>query len=150
MPHAGLMGSHDGMDAIIGALGPIATSARDLALFCRTMLDHQPWLVEPQLIEIPWKQEIVDGAGLPKKLTFAILWDDGVVRPHPPILDALKTTKEALVAAGHDVVDWEPIDHELHWKILVNLYFEPTPDLVYTTHLLKYPYPAETVFPRWR
>ena len=58
--------------------------------------------------------------------------------------------KEALVAAGHDVVDWEPIDHELHWKILVNLYFEPTPDLVYTTHLLKYPYPAETVVPRWR
>ena len=27
MPHAGLMGSHDGMDAIVGALGPLASLA---------------------------------------------------------------------------------------------------------------------------
>lgn len=124
MPHAGLMGSHDGMDAIIGALGPIATSARDLALFCRVMLEYQPWLVEPPLIEMPWKQEIVDGEGIPKKLTVAILWDDGVVKPHPPILDALKYTKDALLRAGHDVINWNPIDHKLHWEILVNVYFE--------------------------
>ena len=121
MPHAGLMGSHDGMDAIIGALGPIATSTRDLALFCRTMLDHQPWLVEPQLIEIPWKQEIVDGAGLPKKLTFAILWDDGVVKPHPPLVRELKRVKAALEAAGHEVVDWEPLEHQENWDLIVRL-----------------------------
>lgn len=123
MPHAGLMGSHDGMDAIIGALGPIATSARDLALFCRVMLEYQPWLVEPQLIEIPWNQGLVDGEGIPRKLTIAILWDDGVVKPHPPILDALKYTKDALVRAGHEVINWNPIDSELHWKILVNIDF---------------------------
>jgi len=33
LPHAGLMGSHDGMDEIVGCVGPIATSARDLELF---------------------------------------------------------------------------------------------------------------------
>ena len=114
------MGSHDGMDAIIGALGPIATSARDLALFCHTMLDHQPWLVEPQLIEIPWKQEIVDGAGLPKKLTFAILWDDGVVKPHPPIQAALQRLKRQLLDAGHEVIDWVPIDHKYAWELIVS------------------------------
>ncbi|OBZ79108.1 hypothetical protein A0H81_01527, partial [Grifola frondosa] len=66
MPHAGLMGSHDGMDAIVGALGPLATSARDLALFCRVMLEHEPWLIEPALLEIPWKQSLAEGEGIPQ------------------------------------------------------------------------------------
>ncbi|TBU34381.1 amidase [Dichomitus squalens] len=123
LPHAGLMGSHDGMDAIVGALGPLATSARDLALFCQVMSQYEPWLVEPPLIEIPWRQEIVEGAGLPTKLAIAILWDDGVVTPHPPILDALKRTSDALVAAGHDVITWDPIEHQGAWDLITKLYF---------------------------
>ncbi|KAI0785340.1 amidase [Irpex lacteus] len=123
MPHAGLMGSHDGLDAIIGALGPIATSARDLALFCRVMLQYEPWLSEPPLLEIPWKQDVADGLQTPAKLCFAILWDDGVVLPHPPILDALKRTKDALLRAGHEVVDWRPVDHQYAWDLICKLYF---------------------------
>ncbi|KAI0695647.1 amidase [Cytidiella melzeri] len=123
MPHAGLMGSHDGMDAIIGALGPIATSARDLELFCRVMLHYKPWLVEPALLEMPWKHDTADGLDTPAKLCFAILWDDGVVLPHPPILDALKRTKDALVRAGHQVVNWTPVDHEQAWELICKLYF---------------------------
>ncbi|TFK95025.1 amidase [Polyporus arcularius HHB13444] len=123
LPHAGLMGSHDGMDAIVGALGPLATSARDLALFCRVMSQYEPWLVEPPLIEIPWRQDIVDGDGIPDKLSIAILWDDGVVTPHPPILDALKRTQDALTAAGHEVIAWEPIDHQEAWDLITKLYF---------------------------
>ncbi|KAI0094460.1 amidase [Irpex rosettiformis] len=123
MPHAGLMGSHDGMDAIIGALGPIATSARDLALFCRVMLQYETWLIEPPLLEIPWKQDVADGLQTPSKLCFAILWDDGVILPHPPILDALKRTKDALVRAGHEVLDWKPVDHQYAWDLICKLYF---------------------------
>ena len=120
LPHAGLLGSHDGMDAIVGALGPIATSARDLALFCRVMLQYEPWIIEPSLIQIPWNQEVVDGIGISDRLSIAILWDDGVVKPHPPILDALKRAKDALVNAGHDVIDWIPIDHRKAWELLVS------------------------------
>ncbi|KAI0652389.1 general amidase GmdA [Trametes meyenii] len=123
MPHAGLLGSHDGMDAIVGALGPLATSARDLALFCRVMLQYEPWLQEPPLFEIPWKQDVAEGAGLPEKLTIAVLWDDGVAAPHPPILDALKRTRDALLAAGHDVITWEPVDHQAAWDLILKLYF---------------------------
>ncbi len=119
MPHAGLMGSHDGMDAIVGALGPLATSARDLALFCQVMLQHEPWIIEHSLFEIPWRQEIVDGEGIPDQLSIAVLWDDGVVVPHPPILDALRRTTDALTAAGHDVVIWDPVDHEAAWELIV-------------------------------
>ena len=143
MPHAGLMGSHDGMDAIIGAfmsaarlfvppiligrllsipgaLGPIARSARDLALFCRVMLQYNPWLVEPPLLEIPWKQDVADVLHLPDKLCFAILWDDGIVLPHPPILDAMKRTKDALVKAGHEVITWNVLDSKEAWELIVS------------------------------
>lgn len=123
LPHAGLEGSHDGMDAVVGALGPLATSARDLALFCRVMLQYEPWLVEPPLLEMPWRQNVIDGVGIPKQLSIAIMWDDGVVTPHPPILDALKRTKEALIAAGHDVITWEPLDHQEAWDLITRLYF---------------------------
>ncbi|KAI0778712.1 amidase [Trametes elegans] len=123
MPHAGLLGTHDGMDAIVGALGPLATSARDLALFCRTVLAAAPWLAEPSVVELPWRQDVADGAELPPRLSVAILWDDGVVTPHPPILDALKRVRDALLAAGHDVIPWEPVGHADAWELIRKLYF---------------------------
>jgi amidase len=43
---------------------------------------------------------------LPAKLTFAVLYDDGIIRPHPPILRGLKQTVASLRAAGHEVVDF--------------------------------------------
>lgn len=114
------MGSHDGMDAIVGSLGPIATSARDLELFCRTMSQYEPWKVEPQLLEIPWRSDVAEGINQPDKLSFAILWDDGVVAPHPPIIDALRRTEAALRAAGHDVIKWNVLEHHQYaWDLLV-------------------------------
>jgi amidase len=92
MPHAGLEGSHDGMDNIIGVVGPLATSARDLELFCSVMLQYQAWRLEHAALEIPWKPR--ESLNLPKQLCFAILKDDGVVTPHPPILDALALTRK--------------------------------------------------------
>ncbi|KAL5535682.1 hypothetical protein ACEPAF_3776 [Sanghuangporus sanghuang] len=123
IPHKGLLGSHDGMDAIIGVLGPITRSARDLSLFCRVMLLYEPWLVEPPLLEIPWKQDVVDGAGLPSRLCFAILWDDGVFPPEPAINEALAECKSVLTGKGYVVIDWEPIGHKEAWDLLTKLYF---------------------------
>jgi amidase len=107
------------MEAIVGALGPMASSARDLGLWCQVMLEAEPWNLEPPLLNMPWKHDLVNGVGLPEKSVFAILFDDGVVAPHPPILDALRQTKEALVAAGHEVVEWKPIDHDKAWDLIV-------------------------------
>lgn len=120
LPHAGLLGSHDGMDAIVGCVGPLARSARDLELFCRVMLDSKPWLIEAPLLEMPWKSEIAKGEGLPQKLSIAILFDDGVVAPHPPILSALEHYKAALIAAGHDVIEWKPLNHQEGWDLIVS------------------------------
>jgi amidase len=119
LPHSGLLGSHDGMDAIVGCVGPLATSARDLELFCRVMLDTKPWLDEASLLEMPWKGAVASGHGLPEKLSIAILFDDGVVAPHPPITKALNRYKDALVRAGHDVIEWKAMDHQNGWDLIV-------------------------------
>ncbi|KAG9314078.1 amidase signature domain-containing protein [Chiua virens] len=123
LPHSGLLGSHNGMDAIVGCVGPLARSARDLELFGKVMLDAEPWLSEPSLLDIPWKAEVARGQGLPEKLTIAILYDDGVVAPHPPITQALKRYEAELRKAGHDVVLWTPLDHERGWELILKLYF---------------------------
>jgi hypothetical protein len=68
---------------------------------------------EPGLIEIPWKHELAEGTGILQRLSITILWDDGVVVPYQPILNALKRTKDALIAAGHEVITWEPLDRIL-------------------------------------
>ncbi|OAX43009.1 amidase [Rhizopogon vinicolor AM-OR11-026] len=122
LPHSGLLGSHDGMDAIVGCVGPLATSARDLELFCRVMLDAKPWLDEPALLEMPWKRAVESEQSLPGKLAIAVLFDDGVVAPHPPIMKALKQYKDALVHAGHDVIEWKAVDHQNGWDLIVKLY----------------------------
>ncbi len=117
MPHAGLMGSHDGMDNIVGVVGPIAQSARDLELFCKTMLQYEAWILEHAVLEIPWQSNV----SLPERLCFAILWDDDVVRPHPPLTRELARVKRALLAAGHEVIDWVPLDHKAGWDLIVCL-----------------------------
>lgn len=105
--------------SIVGVLGPLARSARDLALFCKVMLDAQPWLLEAPLLEMPWKDDVANGLGLPPKLSFAIVWDDGVVAPHPPLQKALCRVKRALIDAGHEVIDWIPRNHQEGWDLIV-------------------------------
>ena len=76
MPHVGLMGSHDGMDNIVGVLGPLAHSARDLALFAKAMLEYKTWDLEAPLLCMQWNDDVAKGKGLPAKLCIAILADD--------------------------------------------------------------------------
>jgi Asp-tRNA(Asn)/Glu-tRNA(Gln) amidotransferase A subunit family amidase len=61
-------------------------------------------------------------------LSIAILWDDGVA-PHLPIVSALERYKEALIAAGHDVIDWELLHHQEGWGLIVGRISQsiPTP-----------------------
>lgn len=64
----------------------------------------KPWYRDPLVVRKPWIEEeyqlVEHGQG--GKLCFGILWNDGTVVPHPPIIRALEMTKKALVAAGHE------------------------------------------------
>ncbi|GAB1528443.1 hypothetical protein RhiTH_011637 [Rhizoctonia solani] len=57
------------------------------------------------------------------KLVIGFFTDDGVVAPHPPIIERLHKTRDALIAAGHEVIDWVPMDHMQAFKLIAELFF---------------------------
>lgn len=105
-PTYGARSGLPGLESVNSINGPICTDLDTMDFYCKAIVDKEPWNYDPKMIEIPWRK-----AELPKKLCFAILDDDLVVRPTPPIIRGVKTVKEALLAAGHEVVEWEPTDH---------------------------------------
>lgn len=119
LPHSGLTGLHDGMQNLVGVVGPLARSIEDLELFCAAALNHEPWKYEPSLIEMPWRQE----TQAPKALKIGVIWSDGVVQPHPPITRALKQVVSALTDAGHSVIDWDVRLHKNLYDVTNEVYF---------------------------
>ncbi|KAL4892356.1 fatty-acid amide hydrolase [Aspergillus ambiguus] len=117
-PCTGLKVPEPGHESILGVVGPLASgSIADLELFQRAVLDQAPWEVETSLVPVPWKRVV------PGTFTVGIMWDDGVVKPHPPVTRALQHAQSRLRAAGINVVDWTPYKHAHGWDIVSALYF---------------------------
>ncbi|KAL4983255.1 amidase signature domain-containing protein [Aspergillus falconensis] len=108
-----------GQESILGVIGPLASQCvEDLELFQIALLDQEPWEEETSLVPLPWKQ-----VPSTEDITVGIMWDDGCVRPHPPVTRALKHAQKRLRAVGVNVVDWEPYNHDHGWNIISSLYF---------------------------
>ncbi|EXJ83159.1 hypothetical protein A1O1_06778 [Capronia coronata CBS 617.96] len=107
LPHGGLSGLHDGMQNIVGVVGPMARCVEDIELFCSAALACRPWDHEPSMIEMPWKTEDQVQILIPSRWRIGVVWHDGVVQPHPPVTRALKVAVTALQARGHTMVDWD-------------------------------------------
>ena len=87
-----------------------------------TVLSAQPWLHEPALLPIPWNASYRVSPDQPLKI--AIMWDDGEVKPHPPITRALNEVVSRLANIDNvDVVDWKPYLHDEAWAIVSSLYY---------------------------
>ncbi|QRW21022.1 amidase [Rhizoctonia solani] len=121
LPASGILAAYKGMENIVGVLGPMAHSARDLELFCRVISDYEPWTSDFSTLPIPWNSTIVQHGGN-DKLVIGLFIDDGVVEPHPPIIERLNKTREALITAGHEVIDWVPMDHAQAFELISKLY----------------------------
>lgn len=127
LPTEGLMATMLAQEQIIPVIGPLSTSLDGIKLFMKTLIDQKPWVYQPSLLPIPWRGEV---DWLPKdenrktRLKVAMLKDDGVVRPHPPVLRALSELEEKLKCVeGVEVVEWEPYKHDIAWEIIASLYF---------------------------
>jgi len=106
-----------GAEQIVPTIGPLSTSLEGCRLFTKTLIDKSPWYKEPSLLPFPWKE---DDFFKGRKLKVAVLWDDGVVRPHPPVTRALRQVVEKLKATGNvEVVEWIPYKHGMAWEIIV-------------------------------
>lgn len=119
-----------GQESIRAVVSPLANSLADISLFQKAVLDQKPWDEETSLVPLPWKP-----AQSPKvdQITVGVIWDDGIVHPHPPIQRALKFAVERMRTAGVKVVDFEPYEHARGWDILSALYF---PDAAQTQRSL--------------
>ena len=107
-----------GKESILATFGPLCASRETINLFMKVIIDTQPWRYDPSLTVKPWDPYKLDG-----HLKIAIEWSDGVVKPHPPLIRAMKKVAEACKAAGMEIVDWEPLEHKRAWDITSALYF---------------------------
>jgi amidase len=97
--------------------GPMAKTLEDVTMYSKAIVDAQPWLMDPKMLPIPWRK--VEPI---QKLKIAVLWDDGVCHPTPPITRALKETVEHLKKAGHELVDWDPKLHPQALQLLGRMF----------------------------
>jgi amidase len=107
------------------SIGVMATSLDGIKLVLESVLSTKPWIRDPTVAVVPWRQGIVDetlaratpNGSANKPLKMGILWTDKIVAPHPPILRGLRITQKALLSAGHKTMDWDPPSHEIGIKI---------------------------------
>lgn len=101
-------------------VGVLGTSLAATHLVFSSIVATQPWLRDPGLAPVPWRQHLVDetlarattsgAANEQKPLKLGIYWTDNVVTPQPPITRGLRTVVEFVKNAGHQVVKWTPPD----------------------------------------
>ncbi|KAH0559168.1 hypothetical protein GP486_004292 [Trichoglossum hirsutum] len=136
--------TNPGQNTYPSSVGFLSTSIDGLKLIMTSVLSTQPWLRDPEVIGIPWRQEMADavlerassdGAAnnrLPLKL--GVYWTDGVVGLHPPISRGLRMVRDAVEKAGHKYSNGQLAflkadgAHDIHKQL--NLSGEPLiPDL---------------------
>jgi len=132
LPYEGMANSMDGQNSIFSVVGPIATSVGALKLVIKGLLSQQPWLHDPLVAEIPWRdkqeQAVLDivkasGGG---QLAFAVMRSDGVVQPQPPVRRAVDIVVKTAEKLGHKVIEWKPPSHQRGLDLAVSFYAATT------------------------
>jgi amidase len=103
IPYGGCVNSLEGEDSVLSVLGPLCNTLDGIKTFFKAVISKQPWQKDPLVIRKRWSDEeysLIDH-GNGEKLCFAIMWDNGLIVPHPPVRRGLEITKNALLAAGH-------------------------------------------------
>lgn len=128
LPYEGMANSMDGQNSVLSVVGPLATTVGAVKLLMKAVLSKSPWLHDPLVMEMPWRDAVEQetrnniraAAAGNSKLSFAVLRHDGVVGLHPPVARAIQLCADALVEAGHEVIEWEPPSHEVGVDIILN------------------------------
>ncbi|GAA5930372.1 hypothetical protein JCM3775_004371 [Rhodotorula graminis] len=111
VPYAGASNVFEGAEALESVVGPMAMSLESLRVFMRSVVGARPWEYDAKVVERGWDDGLARAEGDDGKKCFAFMWSDGLVRPQPPLERGMRELADKLRAAGHEVVDWEPLDH---------------------------------------
>ncbi|KAI1826554.1 amidase signature domain-containing protein [Xylaria intraflava] len=126
--------TNPGQNTYRSAVGILSTSLGGVDLLLRADLSTKPWLRDPAVVPMPFRDDVVreyearanlDGTAKAsaKPLKLGVFWTDGVVQPHPPVTRGLRIVADAVKSAGHKIVDWEPPAHDTATKIHVSMLY---------------------------
>ncbi|EME85207.1 uncharacterized protein MYCFIDRAFT_54362 [Pseudocercospora fijiensis CIRAD86] len=124
-PYLGIANSMEGQTIVRSSIGVMGHTIPDLRLLTKTILSLEPWNSDPNVVPIPWRQEMetqIRDKIREKNLVFGVIRNDGIVTPHPPILRAVDETVAALKANGYKVIEISPPSHSEAFQILWNTF----------------------------
>ncbi|CAO2656538.1 Nn.00g053410.m01.CDS01 [Neocucurbitaria sp. VM-36] len=109
LPYRGVSVSTEGQEHVPSVIGPMSRNIDSLITVTKAVIDQGPWDRDPKCCPVPWRSDLFDRARS-QPLVIAVMRDDGVVRPHPPIARVLEEVAAKLEKAGHEIVSWSPGD----------------------------------------
>lgn len=100
-----------GQNTYPSSVGFMSNSIDSLELLMRAILSTKPWLRDPEVMPMPWREEVIEAtlaratstgaSNESRPLKIGIYWTDGVVNPQPPIERGLRLLAATLKKAGH-------------------------------------------------
>ncbi|CAH6718557.1 putative acetamidase [[Candida] jaroonii] len=117
---AGAVASGSGQESIVAVCGPLARSLEDVDYWMKSYInDGEPWELDQDCVRMPWRDVPKPAA---KDLTIAVMYDDGIVKPTPPIQRGLKETVAKLEKAGVKIVEFKPIKAQEALDLINDMY----------------------------
>ncbi|VUC32949.1 unnamed protein product [Clonostachys rosea] len=110
LPYRGVPVSTDGQEHVPSSIGPMARSFSMIYAVTKAMISAEPWKLDARCAALPWREDAFQEVQS-RPLTIGVLYDDEVIRPHPPVARVLRTVVEALKAAGHEILEWDATLH---------------------------------------
>ena len=119
--------TNPGQNTYRSTVGFLGTSLDALEILLKSVLSSKPWQCDPAVVPIPFRQEIMDSymsrvdpqghaKSTSQALKIGVLWSDGVVGPHPPILRGLHMVHDALKSSGHKVLSSDAASMDI-WEL---------------------------------
>ena len=110
IPYGGAKNSLDGQESVPSVVGPMTRSLSNIRTFFKSILETKPWLIDPKVHNIPWREDLFQEGQL-DKLCFGVIKFDQRVHLSPPVQRATNMAINALEQAGHQVIEWDTTDH---------------------------------------
>ncbi|KAG5419553.1 hypothetical protein I9W82_003321 [Candida metapsilosis] len=116
----GGVSSGAGQESVPSVFGPLARSIGDIEHMMKvTINEGHPWDYDNWSLYMPWREVSKPVA---KDLTIAVIRDNGLVRPSPPIRRGVDTVVKKLKEAGVNIIEFNPPNIELAIKTAVQLF----------------------------
>ena len=100
----------DGQESVPSVVGPITWSLKNIRIIFKAIMETRPWLVDPKVHNIPWREELFK-EGQVDRLCFGVIRFDHQVHLTPPVQRAINAAVTAVQKLGHEVVEWDTSDH---------------------------------------